>query len=416
MNPTLKVVIIGGGFAGLSCFMKLDRSRCSVRLITQRNHFLFTPLLPLAATGVVEVRSIIEPLRSFQKKPDEVQVAEIIQIDVAGNRVVARNENGSISWSPYDFLVLAHGATTADYGIPGVKEHSVFLKEMKDARLLREKILFQFDKASQMQDEAQVRTALNFLIVGGGPTGVETAFEIEDLISKDLRREFPQLWEKASVQIFEAGKEILTVFDKTLVQYAQKRLQQKKILLHLNTAVKKVEKGRIALASGETIEGETVLWAVGNTAHPLTHSFAQQNNFTLGPQGRLMTDSHLKVQGAPFLYAIGDCAVTLDKNGRPLPATAQVAMKQGYYVADLLSGRNQKNKAFHFHSMGMLASLGSGSAIADLGDIHFKGLFAWWFWRAAYLTRLVSFRNKVSVAMDWIKVRLFGRNTSRVEF
>jgi len=410
----MDVVIIGGGFAGLSCFQHIDRKKREVRLLTNRNHFLFTPLLPLAATGGVEVRSIVEPITSFEKSPGEIIIAEAVSADFEKKILHVRYDDGTFGEISYETLVIASGAVTADYGIPGIHEYCYFMKEMKDARKLREKILFQFEKAAHLQGAA-LDKALNFVIVGGGPTGVETACEIHDLAQEDLKKIAPALIPHVKIQIIEAGPDILTVFDKILVKYAEGKLKQKGILVKKNLAVKGMEKDKAILSNGESEESETILWTAGNAAGGFTKKVADTLKIKLGPQGRFPIGLNLKIEGIPYdLYAIGDCAVMRDKQGQPVPQTAQVAMKQGIFLGREIS--NRRNGEFSFKSMGMLASLGSGSAIADLGTFQFKGLLAWWFWKAAYITRLVSLRNKLSVLFDWIKVRFFGRNTARIEF
>ena len=406
------ILIVGGGFAGFMCFRAIDRDRRQVALLTNRNHFLFTPLLPLAATGSVEVRSIVEPIRSFEKRPGEIIVGEAKDLDPE-NQIVRVQFEGDEERVHYQTLVLAVGAATATYGIPGVAEHCLFLKEMKDARALRERIIFQFERAAHLEGAERTK-ALSFVFVGGGPTGIETACEIDDLIRDDLKDEFPDLAGSARILIIEAGKEILTVFDHALVQYAQAKLKQKGIVVRTQAPVKSVEDGRAILADGETIEAETIVWTAGNTANPFIVAVARRLNAKLF-QGRLPVDRSLNVVGGPpNIYAIGDCSVARDSQDRPLPATGQVAMKQGDFLGRLLS--DKRRRMFYFKTMGMLASLGSGSAIADLGRLHFKGYLAWWFWKAVYLTRLTSVRNKVSVAFDWLRVQLFGRDTSHIDF
>ena len=226
------ILIVGGGFAGLSCFRYVDRQRRSVTLLSDRNHFLFTPLLPLAATGAVEIRSIVEPLWSFQKRQGEIVIGRVADID-AVQRVVSIESNlqhpQKIS---YRVLVLAIGAVTNTYGIPGVEQHCFFFKEMKHAQALRERILAQFERAMDLDGTTRKR-ALCFAVVGGGSTGVELACEIHDLIEEDLKKEFPDLAKESDVQVIEGRNAILTEFGQTLALYAARKLRQKRI--HVQT-------------------------------------------------------------------------------------------------------------------------------------------------------------------------------------
>jgi NADH:ubiquinone reductase (non-electrogenic) len=407
------ILIVGGGFSGFSCYQAIDRKKRQVHLLSNRNHFLFTPLLPLAAVGTVEVRSIVEPIHSFEKKKGEIIIGEAVDLWPEQNKLIVRfgpDQNEEIQ---YNTLVLAMGAVTATYKIPDVEKHCLFMKEMKDARALREKLLYQFERAAHLKD-AERKKALNFVIVGAGATGVETACEIHDLIKKDLSKYLPELAQAAQIHIIEGTKDILSSFDRTLAEYAGRKLKQKGILVKTELAVKKIEAELLWLANGEIIESETIVWTAGIGPGHFTEKISEKLGIPL-EKGRIPTEQDLRVTcGYSNIYGLGDCSLAKDEKGHMIPATAQVAMKEGIYLGQRLSG---KTKApFHFKSMGMLASLGTGSAIADLGFFQFKGVLAWWFWKAAYLTRLVSMRNKISVLFDWIKVRFFGRNTARIEF
>jgi len=408
------VLIVGGGFGGFSCFLNLDRSRRKIHLLTNRDHFLFTPLLPQAASGTVEVRSIVEPIYTFARKRGEVLIGEAIDLMPEQNKLRVKWQGDRLDEITYEALILAVGATTATFGIPGVREHCYFMKEMKDARALREKVLLQFERAAT-RSGADRKQALTFVVVGAGATGVEVACEIDDLIKDDLAKYFPDLARDTVIQIIEATKDILPFFDRTLAQYAKRKLKQKGIVVRTELPVVGVEPNRVLTEDGNTIDAETIIWATGNAPHPFITQVANRLNIRLERQGRLPVDRRLRVlSDHKNLYAVGDCASAKDQKGQALPATAHVAMKQGMFLARQLARPSEAD--FHFKSMGMLASLGSGSAIADLGFLRFKGVLAWWFWKAAYLTRLVSLRNKVSVAFDWIKIKFFGRNTARIQF
>ena len=413
MTRDADILIVGGGFAGLSCFRSIDRHRRSVTLLSDRNHFLFTPLLPLAATGVVEVRSIVEPLWSFQKNRGEIVIGRVADIDAVKREVSIESDLQEPQKIRYRVLVLAIGAVTSTYGIPGVEQHCFFFKEMKHARALRERILAQFERAMDLTGTTRKR-ALCFAVVGGGSTGVELACEIHDLIEEDLKKEFPDLAKEADVQVIEGRNAILTEFGQTLAHYAARKLRQKRIHVQTGTPAREVREHQVVLDGGQIVEAETIIWTAGIGPSPFLTQLAGRWGIEL-ERGRIPVNRHLAVGGNyPEVYAIGDCASFKGPSGHVLPPTAQVAMKEGIFLGKQLS--NGGNANFSFRSMGMLASLGTGSAIADVGLLQFKGRLAWWFWKAAYLTRLVSLRNKATVAFDWLKIRLFGRNTARIDF
>jgi NADH:ubiquinone reductase (non-electrogenic) len=416
VHQSTDILIIGSGFGGLSLFRNIDRDKHRVLLLSNRNHFLFNPLLPLAASGRIEVRSIVEPLRTFQKNEGEVLIGEAIDIDPDEKKVFVMFDTEKRATLSFEILIVAIGAQSATYRIPGVVEYCLFFKEMKDARKLREKILFQFENAEHLEGESQKR-ALRFVLVGAGPTGVELACEIHDLIYEDLVKEFPLLIPYTEILIIDAGKEILSSFDQTLVQYAKSKLEQKKIRVRTQTHVKAVDKNHLTLQTGEYVESETIIWTAGIGPRLFTQKLAERLHRSLDKAGRIPVTNLLNIgPDYPDIYIIGDCAGVYNEKGQghTLPATAQVAMKEGLHLAKNLN--QGKQRPFHYHSMGMLASLGTGSAIANIGAFRFKGALAWWFWKAAYLTKLVSWRNKITVAFDWIKVRFFGRNTARIEF
>jgi NADH dehydrogenase FAD-containing subunit len=411
----LDLLVIGGGFAGLNLFREIDHQRREVTLLTNRNHFLFSPLLPLAATGVVEIRSIVEPLRSFQAREggDKILVGEAVDLDPHESVVMVQFPHGPETLK-YRTLVIAAGLETATYGITGVEENCHFFKEMRDARRLREKILYQFDRASLLSGEERKR-ALRFIVVGAGPTGVELVCEIDDLLEKDLHRQFPDLGADVETLLLDSSEIILPVFDRELADYAIRKMLQKKIQIMTGIKVVAVEKDTVRFAEGGGIEAETIVWTAGVSAGPFIRKVAERLEVSTQRAGRIPVNDTLSLDLFPNIYLIGDCAAKRDEEGQVLPATAQVAAKEGKFLAKQLSGGPKTSAKFNYRGLGMLASLGSGAAIAEVGTIRLKGWVAWWFWKAAYLTRLVSWRNKVTVAFDWLKVMIFGRNTARID-
>jgi NADH:quinone reductase (non-electrogenic) len=404
-----RLVVLGCGFSGYSLLHNLRRDRWDATLISPRNYFLFTPLLPSAVTGTVEFRSILEPARRRLRGVRVVEgFAETVdwrqrQVSCLG---AVSGERFSV---PYDVLVIAVGAAIADYGIPGVAEHAVKLASVEDARAVRRGILEQFARAEiPGLTEEQIRQRLTFVVCGGGPTGVEAAAEIHDLIHGELSESYPELAPHARVVLVEALGRLLTSFDEALAEYTLEHFGREGIEVRTSAKVQAVEKGRILLQGGEILPYGMVLWAGGNAPVPFVHSLGEP----LSPRGRLIVDAYLRLPAHPEVYALGDCAAA----GEPaLPATAQVAQQQGRYLARSLDRRrrNRPVEPFRFKASGMLAYIGGGEALADLPQVKWSGRGAWLFWRSVYLTKLVSVANKAKVLFDWIKARLFGRDLSR---
>jgi NADH:ubiquinone reductase (non-electrogenic) len=404
-----RLVVLGCGFGGFSLLSGLRRSRWDVTLISPRNYFLFTPLLPSAATGSVEFRSILETPR---RRLRDLRVVEgsARSVDWRARTLSCVGAVSGEEFSvPYDLLVIAVGAAVADYGVPGVAGHALKLASIEDARAVRRGILEQFARAEiPGLTEEQIRQRLTFVVCGGGATGVEAAAEIHDLIHEELSQSYPELAPFARVILVEALGRLLTGFDEALAEYTLRHFGRGGIEVRTSAKVQAVEKERVLLADGGTIPCGLVLWAGGNAPVP----FLQSLGLPLSPRGRLVVDPYLRLPAHPEVYAVGDCAAVGEP---PAPATAQVAQQQGEYLARALD-RGREGKAvepFRFKSSGMLAYIGGGEALADLPKVKWSGRGAWLFWRSVYLTKLVSPANKVKVLFDWIKARMFGRDLSR---
>ncbi|HVT57403.1 MAG TPA: FAD-dependent oxidoreductase [Thermoanaerobaculia bacterium] len=403
-----RLLVLGCGFAGYSLLSRLDRRHWQITLLSPRNYFLFTPLLPSAVSGSVEFRSILEPAR---RRLPGVRLVEgtAERIDWEKRRVHGTAAVGSEAFSlAFDHLLIAVGAAVSTYGIPGVAEHAVKLASVEGAQAIRRGILEQFARAEIPGLSAeQIAERLRFVVCGGGPTGVEAAAEIHDLLHHELRRDYPELAPLARVVLIEALERLLTGFDSALAAYAHRHFLREGIEVRTGEAVVRLEPGRVHLQSGEVLPSGLILWSGGNTPVPLVESLGEPTE-----RGRLLVDNCLRLSARDRAYAAGDCAIHA---AQPLPATAQVAQQQGRYLARLLERQRSGKtvKPFRFRSQGMLAYIGAGQALADLPQVKWSGRTAWLFWRSVYLTKLVSPANKVKVLFDWLKARLFGRDLSR---
>lgn len=410
-HPRKRVVILGTGFAAVNCIEKLDFRNVDVVVVSPRNHFLFTPLLPSTTVGTIEFRSIIEPIRRvIENDRAEFYQAEGESLDTTRRIVHCKSVFGEERFEvPYDILIIAIGAVNRTFGIPGVLEHAMFLKELADARSIRQRIIGRFEQAAVPgTSEALQNRLLQFVVVGGGPTGVEFAAELHDFIQRDLKKWFPDLRKRARILLIEAGKQLLHAYDAKLSEYAAKRFLREQIEVRTEATVVKVEADRIVLKSDEVIPFGLLVWSTGVGPAP----FIQGLNFAQDHAGRIIVDRHLQVKDMPDIYAVGDCAVLEDEN---IPATAQVAQQEGKYLAKIINARvrQQEVRPFRYRHMGMLAYVGDNRALIDSPGLKGTGYGAWLFWRSAYLTKMVSFKNKVLVLFDWTKAILFGRDISR---
>ncbi len=415
INTKQRIVILGSGFAALSLVKKINLDFYDVNIVSPRNHFLFTPLLPSTTVGTIEFRSIIEPIRTARSSPSRDDTfgryyqAKCIRVSEKENLISCETVQGNERFDlKYDYLVIAVGAVNNTFGIPGVAEQALFLKELSDARMIRRKIIENFERASTpgVQEDEKKRL-LHFVVVGGGPTGVEFAAELNDFIREDLVKWYPKLAIEAQITLVEATKQILNTFDSTLSEYTMRLFQRESIDIKTNSPVREVTEQSVVLQDGTAINCGLVVWSTGIGPSELLKTL----EFPKNRASRLLTDDRLRVSGAGNIYAAGDCATPASQN---IPATAQAAQQQGKYLARSFNNmaRGKPIPSFNYHNLGMLAYIGSRRALADLPNVKGRGFGAFLFWRSAYLTRLVSWKNKILVLFDWVKAGIFGRDIS----
>ncbi|MBI1807759.1 MAG: FAD-dependent oxidoreductase [Ignavibacteria bacterium] len=404
-----RLVILGTGFAAFSVIKDIDEELYEVIVVSPRNHFLFTPLLPSTTVGTIEFRSIIEPIR-VAKRGIEYHQAVCTNIDPTHRLIQCRQVLDGISFTlQFDLLVIAVGATSNTYNIPGVKEHSLLLRELSDARAIRQRIIDCFERASTPGlGSSERKRLLHFVVVGGGPTGVEFAAELHDFLMEDLRSSYSHLVDDAQVTVLEATDHILGTFDQTLSEYATQHFCRQKIEVCARSTVIRVEPTQVILKDGTVVPFGLLVWSTGIGPSSLVEALpiAKWND------SRIIVDQFLRVQGSMIVYALGDCATI---EGNNLPPTAQVARREGKYLARAFNRLAEKKsiEPFQYKDLGMLAYIGGGKALADLNNLKGRGYFAFIFWRSVYLTKLVSPKTKMLVLFDWIKTRIFGRDISR---
>ncbi|MGH2567756.1 MAG: FAD-dependent oxidoreductase [Bacteroidota bacterium] len=404
-----KIVVLGTGFSAFSFVKKIDVRLFDVTVVSPRNHFLFTPLLPSTTVGTIEFRSIIESIRVARPEVGYVQ-AYARSVDFQQRVVVCEGASDQKRFElTYDSLIIAVGSKSNTYGIPGVEQHTLPLKDIADARAIRQRIIECFEQAANpATTEAERKRLLHIVVVGGGPTGVEFAAEMHDFFVDDLRKSYPALLRYVQITLLEGTHQILGTFDATLQEYTARMFRRQRIDVRTGSLVVRVEKEKIVLQDGSSIPYGLAVWTtgIGPTEFVSTLSVPKDR------LGRILTDEFFRVQGFSDLYASGDCAVVENKQ---FPATAQVAQQEGSYLAEAMNrrARGKEAKPFKYRHYGMLAYIGSERALADLSSVKGKGFSTWLFWRSAYLTRLVSIKNKVLVLFDWFKTFVFGRDISR---
>lgn len=402
-----KLVVLGSGFGAFSCLKEIDTDYYDVKIVSPRNHFLYTPLLASTTVGTIEFRSIIEPIRNVKKA--EYLQSYCYRINPANKKIFCEDYDTKRKFElNYDILVISVGEVTNTYNIEGVNEHAYFLREVADARRIRIKVIDSFENASLpgITDEER-RSYLRFVVCGGGPTGVEFAAELHDFIEEDVSRKYPNLEKDIEVILIEAGDKLLNTFDAKLSEYTMKIFNRQKINVRIKSYITKVTDKEIYVNDGSHFEYGLLVWAAGNTRTQLI----QESELPKNNRHKVIIDHYLKVTGQDSIYALGDCAEIPDE---PFPVTAQTAQRQGKYLGKALNkmAKGKQAAPFKYKDLGMLAYIGSHKALANTGPYKASGFVTWLFWRSVYITKLVSFKNKVLVLFDWFKNFLFGRDVS----
>ncbi|MEO8168318.1 MAG: FAD-dependent oxidoreductase, partial [bacterium] len=397
------LVVLGTGFGAFN-LVKYLKDDYDITVVSPRNHFLFTPLLPSTTVGTIEFRSIIEPIR-YAREDIRFLHAEAKSLNTAAKTIVCVGATDRHEFSiEYDIVVIAVGAVSNSFGVPGVAEYAMHLKELHDARELRQKIIRSFEQANLPDISVDERhRLLHFVVCGGGPTGVEFAAELNDFMLEDLRKAYPHLVAEAKISIVEAMKEILGTFDVKLRRYATELFARQRINVLTDSPVIKVDEKHVYLKDGSVLAYGLLLWSTGNGPTP----FVESLRLPKSKRSQILIDNFFRVKGETDVYAMGDCSLIEDT---PLPATSQVAQQQGKYLAKALTQRARKKEPepFHYKHLGMLAYVGDNKALADLNAVKGRGWVTWLFWRSAYLSRIVSLKNKVLVLFDWLKAKIFG--------
>jgi NADH:ubiquinone reductase (H+-translocating) len=400
-----RVVIIGGGFGGLSAVLKLARAGADVTLIDRRNYHVFQPLLYQVATGALSPANIASPLRNIlnRYRNAAVLLAEATAIDAKNRRVILRD--GALE---YDTLIVATGSSHQYFGHDDWERFAPGLKTIEDATNIRRRILLAFEAAERETDPEKRRAWLTFVIVGAGPTGVELAGALGEIAHDTLRHDFRSIDpSSAHISLVEATGSILPFYPHKLSAAAQRMLEHLHVTVRTNAMVTQVNECCVMIReSGQetAIPTRTILWAAGVLASPLTRSLADATGASLDKQGRMIVERDLTIPGHPEIFAIGDLANFSYQTGQPLPGVAQPAIQQGAYAARTiirrLKGKNG-SRPFHYFDKGNLATIGRGRAVCDVRGLPISGWPAWLIWLFIHLIYIIQFRNRLLVLVQW---------------
>lgn len=394
------IVLVGAGFAGLQVIHKLGNVKgINLIVIDKTNHHLFQPLLYQVASSVLSPADIAIPTRSLTTNYKNVQVilGEVQDINLGHNKVHLKNTT-----IQYDYLILALGAKTSYFGNEHWEEYAVGLKSLEDALKIRQKILLSFEKAEIQQNPEKAREMLKFVIVGGGPTGVEMAGAIAELAHHIIRKDFrfidPALSE---IYLIEAGPRLLPSFSEKSSIEAKKELEKRGVKVLLNTKVLNIDDKGV-YTNNQTIFTQNIIWAAGVRANSLTDKLDVEKD----KAGRIIVNSFCSIPNYPNVFAIGDVACFIDeKTNKPLPGVSPVAMQQGRYVAKLikeeLRGKSRKENFIYFDK-GSMATIGRKDAVAEFAGLKISGFLGWLAWLFVHLFYQVGFKNKVSILITWI--------------
>ena len=404
MQDGQRVVIIGGGFAGLNAATALRREPVAVTLIDRRNFHLFQPLLYQVATGGLSPANIAAPLRAVLKsqKNATVLLAEVMHVDIARRVVVLREEE-----VPFDVLIVATGSAHHYFGHPEWERFAPSLKTIEDATDIRRRVLSAFEAAEREPDAEHRAAWLTFVVVGGGPTGVELAGAVAELAHQTLRGNFRN-FNPASAKIIlvEGVDRVLPTYGAKLSTKAAESLASLGVTIRTGGMVTDIRQDSVAIRFGgsdERIAARTVLWAAGVAASPLGKIVADGTGATIDRVGRVVVDPDLSLPGHPNIFVIGDLANYAHQTGEPLPGLAPVAMQQGRYIARVLRLRRAGKPAppFHYRDKGTMATIGRAKAVVDLRGFQFAGFLAWITWLFVHLMFLIQFSNRVLVMLQW---------------
>lgn len=404
-----KIVIIGAGFGGLTAAKNLAETDFEITLIDKTNHHLFQPLLYQVATAALSPTDIAVPIRSLLSDYKNIKVIldEVISIDKNNHIVKLRN-----SQLEFDYLIVAVGARHSYFGKNEWEKIAPGLKTLTDALVIREKIIEALELAEKETNHDLMKKYLTFVIVGGGPTGVELAGAIAEIAKETMIKDYKNFKpEDTKVILIEAADRVLPSFDRKLSEQAKEDLEKMGVEVKLNTKVENISEDGVLTNQG-FIKSKTIIWAAGNQASPLLSSL----NVETDRAGRVIVNKDCSIPGNPEIFVIGDAAHFEEENGKVLPGVAQVAIQQGRFVAEVIKNEipTEKRPVFKYKDKGTMATIGKAKAVAEIKGLKLSGVIAWLAWSIVHIFFLIGFRNRFRVMIEWIWYYITKRHGTRL--
>ena len=404
------VVIVGAGFAGLTAAKRLQNAPVRITLVDRNNYHLFQPLLYQVAIAGLVPSQIAYPLRTIFRNQKNLtfQMGEVMSVDLASRFVKL---NGSVI--AYDYLILAVGGETNFFGMDSVKENGFQIKDIESAVDTRNHLLKMFENASREADVEKRKAMLTFVVVGGGPTGIETSGALAELISHVMKKEYPALdIREARVLLLEAGSALIASFPDGLRQATLRLLEKKNVEVMFNAKLEDYNGQRVTLGNGIQIEANTLIWTAGVKAAGITSRLGVQ----VAGSGRVRTGATLQLDNHSNVYTVGDAAYLETGNGQPLPMLSTVAIQQGNLAAENIQRaiKGLEQKVFQYKDPGLLATIGRNAAVARIWGLSFSGFIAWLIWVVLHIYRIIGFRNRLVVLIMWAWDYFFYDNQVRL--
>ena len=414
MSTPARIVILGGGFAGATTALELERllrrrNDVEIMLLDNENFFTFTPLLPEVPSGSIQAQHIVFPLRALLRKT-VVRQAQVLGVDIETKTVTARHCRACADYSvEFDHLVLALGSVPSFFNLSGLEQHALTMKSLADATTLHAHLIDKLEHAELEPDEHARREILTFVVAGGGFAGVETLAEVNDFV-RGAGRYYPRIQQSdIRMVLVHSGDRILPEVSPALSEYALKKLRSRGIEARLETRLAEFNGRRVLLNDGDEIPTRTLVWTAGTSPSPLLDKIKVPRL----KSGKVEVNATMEVNGRPGVWALGDIAAIPDAAcGSTCPPTAQHALRQGKRLARniVASLEGGKLRPFAYKPLGLLAGLGRRAAVAEILGLRFSGFFAWWLWRTIYLMKLPSLERKIRVALDWTLDLFFPRD------